>query len=590
MGLPESGWHHYAPLVIQGAQVTGGPHSNVPVYLDETCLPSDMLDADGEFPCKVDGRDIRFSSDLAGQTELPFHIVEITLNANPANATANIWVRVPSLQNGVDTTIYIWWYNLTATAYGKSDTYGQYATWPYDVKYMFEGNGENVASGSYDLEVSGPTFVSAKIDDGIEFDGDPADYAINSYFSNYYEITVNFWLYVDSGFAGGETVFHIRPYKVYVDNPNANKFRFFFECERVTTDGIWRIDTEYDVDTWYHIQITYNNENVANNPEFTINGAVVGETETQAPVGDAAASGSTFYLGADPGNDFVGIIDEFFLSWLALSSDLGATMYANMNAPAAFTIEGAPGTIVHVLLPGMDDYRAYQEVDPLLARSVRAFQDILRSSKNADRAFQSPKYLVERDVLVKSGYKLVAKDTTSGEETELGFIAYDASPLTLAGITLTDGTYDILIYLQGYLWHDARLIDRLRVTVLAGAISVLLPPQVEELAATQRGDYTRFLWTWSQTFGALTPDNFGVWISTTAPPATVGVPDYLIEAETPRNYDATHEQGSVDTIWVAVAAITGTTLGPESRLGPLAPAGAASSPTTQQADDDELLE
>jgi len=208
---------------------------------------------------------------------------------------------------------------------------------------------------------------------------------------------------------------------------------------------------------------------------------------------------------------------------------------------------------------------------------------VSRDHRPYQRSGQRP----ERAHIVSRGYELWAEDVATKVRTLLGLIAHDASPLRLTGVTLADGTYDVLVYLEGYLWTDVRLVDVLRVTVSGGAVSAGLPPPVEDLGYSQVGDYTRLTWTWATRFGCLAPDSFGIWASTSAPPSTAGAPDVTVLAESPRRYAGVHEQGASATYY-AVAALTGATRGPESRLGPVAAAGALSGPAVQFADDESL--
>lgn len=110
--------------------VSSGSLSDFPLLLTQATLPSEMFDSDGSYPAQSDGGDIRFSSDSAGSTQLSCEVVEITTDANPANGTAEIWVKVPSVTASGNTTIYIW-YNTagTTTKEGDGTTYGRDAVW-----------------------------------------------------------------------------------------------------------------------------------------------------------------------------------------------------------------------------------------------------------------------------------------------------------------------------------------------------------------------------------------------------------------------------------------------------------------------------
>ena len=88
-------------------------------------VPAEMYNA-GTLSPKSNGSDIRFSSDISGQTELPFEIVTFTPNATTINARMLIYVKVPNFSG---LTIYGWWKNASATAYAVTDPYGRNACW-----------------------------------------------------------------------------------------------------------------------------------------------------------------------------------------------------------------------------------------------------------------------------------------------------------------------------------------------------------------------------------------------------------------------------------------------------------------------------
>jgi len=72
-----------------------GLSGEVEVLLTADNLPSEMFDADGSYPAKSDGGDIRISKDADGSTQLACEIVNFTIDNNPANGRAEIWVKLP---------------------------------------------------------------------------------------------------------------------------------------------------------------------------------------------------------------------------------------------------------------------------------------------------------------------------------------------------------------------------------------------------------------------------------------------------------------------------------------------------------------
>lgn len=108
-----TGWARKCALTINSAQIVGsGTHNNFPVLLTQANLPSGMLDKDGAAPARMGGGDIRFTSDAAGTTKLPCHVVEFITANNPANARATIYVAL-NLPTGSSTTIYVWYRTAT---------------------------------------------------------------------------------------------------------------------------------------------------------------------------------------------------------------------------------------------------------------------------------------------------------------------------------------------------------------------------------------------------------------------------------------------------------------------------------------------
>ena len=114
MAFP-TGWNRKCLVTIQSSQVSGSAttHSDFPVLLTVDNLPSEMFDKDGTYPAQMGGGDIRFTSDSAGTTPLPCHVVKFITNDTPANGEAIIYVGV-DVASDSDTTIYVW-YNTSDT-------------------------------------------------------------------------------------------------------------------------------------------------------------------------------------------------------------------------------------------------------------------------------------------------------------------------------------------------------------------------------------------------------------------------------------------------------------------------------------------
>lgn len=148
MAFP-TGWGRRAALTIDNTQVSGsGDHTDLPILWTVDNLPSEMFDADGSFPALAGGGDIRFSSDEAGSTQLSIDVDLFTIDNNPANGTALIWVKVPTVDFNDDTVIYVW-YNktgetqpaVTVVPGGRNDVWADYDFATHDGLTDVTGNG-----------------------------------------------------------------------------------------------------------------------------------------------------------------------------------------------------------------------------------------------------------------------------------------------------------------------------------------------------------------------------------------------------------------------------------------------------------------
>ncbi len=149
--------------------------TDFPCLLTEDCLPSEMLDADGSYPAQDGGGDIRASSDAAGSTQLALEIVDFSTDNNPANGTAEIWVKIPSVSSTVDTAFYLW-YNTasTDTQPAVTDTYGRNAVWSTcELAVHLRSTTPVDSTGSHTLTVEGTltTTTGPWGQNAVSFDG-----------------------------------------------------------------------------------------------------------------------------------------------------------------------------------------------------------------------------------------------------------------------------------------------------------------------------------------------------------------------------------------------------------------------------------
>lgn len=184
-----TGWGRRCELKIQASKVSANL-SNFPVLLTKDTLPSEMFDADGPYPALAGGGDIRFSADITGITRLACEIVTFTIDNDPANGVAQIWVNVASISSSVDTSIWVWYDKSGESQPARAAAYGTEATWDSDfvgVWHLDETSGnaidstfhvtDGTLSGGVTRQASGP-FSECYSFDGIDGQvdmGDPVD-------------------------------------------------------------------------------------------------------------------------------------------------------------------------------------------------------------------------------------------------------------------------------------------------------------------------------------------------------------------------------------------------------------------------------
>ena len=142
-----AGWQFQCPLTNDHTKVGTGTQSNFTspfVWTGSQAtsnLPQAMFTTGTA--AKSDGSDIRFTSDAAGTTQLPFEIVSFTNTGTPGTSSAEIWVKVSSVNSSTDTVIYVWWGKSNAIAYLPGESYGRNAVWSdYKTVYHMDGSGD----------------------------------------------------------------------------------------------------------------------------------------------------------------------------------------------------------------------------------------------------------------------------------------------------------------------------------------------------------------------------------------------------------------------------------------------------------------
>lgn len=350
MAFP-TGWLRKCPLVIQHAQVPAD-QTSFPVLVTEVSLPSEMKTLGGAMAAQADGGDIRFSSDLAGASQLACEVVGWTQNANPALATAEIWVPV-SILTASDVTIYVW-YSAGGgqTQPAANAAFGSQAVWDANYKLVMHcANGsvlsvaDSTSNANNGSGAALPSASAGQIDGGATLNGTTQFIVIPpTTISLASDLTVEIW---QKKTAKAPTTNNDRFFSLITDANN------FFQVVTddtsakygaiLTRGGVATIaGTSYGAyDTAAFHQIAYTVSGTAG--VFYRDGVSVA-----AGAGIAVAAGATnaFNVGRRPDGTastfFAGVLDEVRLSQSARTANWLATGFSNQNAPSAFLVAGTP--------------------------------------------------------------------------------------------------------------------------------------------------------------------------------------------------------------------------------------------------------
>lgn len=131
-----------------------GTHTDLPVLLKYADFDSTVL-------TKLDdgGGDLRFSSDIAGVTQIPCEVVSF----DKVGTTAQIWVKVPSA--ATSTTVQVWGDNTGAAQPAVTDTFGRNAVWSDSHSVSHKNDATNIINS-----VNGELLASLSVDNQTDDD------------------------------------------------------------------------------------------------------------------------------------------------------------------------------------------------------------------------------------------------------------------------------------------------------------------------------------------------------------------------------------------------------------------------------------
>ena len=347
------GWNRRCKITIDNTKVAAD-ETNFPVLLTQANLPSEMFDADGDYPAKNGGADIRFSSDADGETELCFEIVNFVIDNDPANGTAEIHVKIQNLSGSVDTEIYVWYKNSAASAYGEGDTYGKHNVWDSNFKMVHHMSDETTStildstSNSKDgtkKAANEPIETTGTIGKAQSYDGSD-DYIDTTLAGNLtsnatFEAIINL-----NAIDATQSILNCEvggqkwpSYVLIVLNTNKAAFTFFKNSStKQTVESITQLSTG----TSYHLVGTYDGSNLRiyiNGSEDNIASAsgTPNNISNNYLIGGAEYNSSPYYR--DPPN---GYLDEVRVSNVVRDANWISTQYQNQNSPSTFASASSP--------------------------------------------------------------------------------------------------------------------------------------------------------------------------------------------------------------------------------------------------------
>ena len=351
MAFP-NGWGRKCSLVIQASKVDSDL-TDFPVLLTEDSLPLEMFDADGSCTALNGGGDIRFSFDTGGDTQLACEVVTFITDSDPTNGKAEIWVKVPTITSGVNTTFYVWYNNVAGeTQPVSSGTYGSDNVWNSNFKGVWHLNKspsgvapqelDSTANNNDGISGGSMTFsdlIDGKVGKALDFDGSDDKISADGVISDVDltstgKISLCGWFNrVASTGTSFQGFCHDGSWDNYLligfDNSSV-----WFQIKGSGGNTSVKDSTDYS-GKWVYVCIVRDGSNL----EFFVNGSSKGTTTVNTDVVvtdfDIAWLYSNSYA-------FTGLVDEVHISSIASSVAWISACYNNQSDPSTFVIKGTP--------------------------------------------------------------------------------------------------------------------------------------------------------------------------------------------------------------------------------------------------------
>jgi len=343
-------WGRKCPLTIQSSQVDE-TLTSFPVLFTVDNLPSEMFDADGSNPALNGGGDIRFSSDADGNTRIPCEVVSFITNNTPANGSAEIWVKVPSVSASTDTTIYVWYNKTGESQPAANDTYGSQNVWDsnYKAVYHFFGNSNDSTASGFNGTDSNVSYTnsyatfngsSSKITTGnIGIGGASArTYFARAYVDSTSSSQANLFGHGTESASTSDHLYVYLPWgSPWSDGPGFYNGHY--------SNDWYTASNQYSYNEFTNLVTSYNGGAPSSSAKIFINGAsktVTGASSTTLNTNDS--NYGIGYQRATNNNYFKGRIDELRFSNTQRSNGWVAVESLSLSAPATLIVDGTPET------------------------------------------------------------------------------------------------------------------------------------------------------------------------------------------------------------------------------------------------------
>ena len=361
MAFPD-GWGRRHKITIANTEVDGSSAlTDYPMLVTLDHLDTEVVDA-GSNSALNGGGDLRFSSDLAGASQLACEVVDFVTNVTAGSRKCEVYVSVPSVSASVDTDIYVWYKKTGEVQPAVTNVYGRNAVWANYEVVCHDGGPTDSTGNTTPVKTGSPTTTTGKFTSATNYGLDSDLWWYESTVVNSSVFSMQVWAYIDntSVTTKGQGALALlqnsgdRAVLAADNSPN--------EWGNWDDQNSWlRYGQAQELDVWRSAAVVVNNtvdrrgyyEGAKLATESAINLTDIAKTKFR--MGEAGQGAETWD----------GLLCEARLTYLALSDDWISTEYSNQTSPAAFASAGTPvsvGAINNDLVSAMHFQRHYEPI------------------------------------------------------------------------------------------------------------------------------------------------------------------------------------------------------------------------------------